>query len=499
MSQQSAKFIDTIMSAVNLNRQSSVDDKDSIKSEFAGETLEKLFANEEMADFYFTFDSGERVPVQKSLLSAGSDVFRTLFNGSWKGKSEEKLTSITVAAFKEFLQFFYFNKVKLTMENIADVMRLSKTYNVAICSTVSGQFLKSQLNDNNVLWAHELAIRYDEKELKKLCEKIIGYNVKVIFASENFKTCSREVLSNLLDMEEMMCCSEADVFEACMDWVKHASKQEHLTKDLVKEKLGDLFYKIRYGAMPLKDISRLLVSYKHLFDTDEYKTIMEMCTPGESHSLLFCEPRQKSSKTVPWKAEDLIYCIGYGRFGSRKNKSPYTVKDVEGTTFSSDKPLMLTAIATESLCADEKFNPLKEDVPTEVTIFEIDPSNSSETVILPKEKAVLQSKGGAIQLSKLIFIKPNVQYKIRLEQSPPKGCSLRGGYQSSKVYLRRHGSIVTFHNEIVEEVEDVYGYAEDGLAKLSRGLIVQLRFMATDPKPAQQLRRPDSGLYFDYI
>lgn len=490
----STDVVNSIMSSLNLiNKPSAenVEEKvESLGSPFAAETVEKLFANGEMVDFYFTFDSGERVPAHKFLLSAGSEVFRSLFNGPWKEKSEEKLTSVAVATFKEFLQFFYLGNVKLTMDNIADVMRLCKMYDVAKCSTVCGQFLKSKLNDDNVCWAYGLAIDCDDKELKMFCEKIIGYNTTAVFASESFKTCSREVLSHLLDMDKTICCPEAEIFEACMTWVKRASKQDQLTIEIVRDKLGDLFYKIRFGSMPLKDISRILASYGTLFSTNEYKTIMEMCMPGESQSLLFCESRQKTSKAVTWNDKDLIRCDRYEYLvrNPPSTKSTYFVKEIETTTFSSDKPLMLAAVGHALIFQHGKrFTSGGEDIPTEVSIIEIDPSDSSESVVLPVEKAVLKYKGSLdITLSKLIFIKPNFLYKIRLEQSPPQKCCLDREYLKSKVNMMQTNII--FSGETIEH--------EDEFDKYSRGLITGLQFIASNGQPADNERL--RGIYNQY-
>lgn len=488
------------MSTLNLinNPVAKPEEKEEVEqfdSEFSSEMVEKLYLNETMVDFHFTFESGDRIPAHKFLLSAGSDVFKSIFERFWKDKSEEKLIGISVGAVKEFLQFFYLKKAKLTMANIGDVMRLCKKYNMIKCTSVCGNFLKNKLNDENVCWAYELAITCDENELKKYCERIIGYNTTSVFASDGFKTCSREVLSSLLEINEMMYCPEIEIFEACMTWVKGVSKQENLTKDIVKETLGDLFYKIRFGSMTLKDFGQIYVSYGNVFTADDYNKILQVTMPGETHSQLLCEARQQSkSKAITWKPEDLIRCLRnvshtlhLYRMMTIKH-SPYFIKSIETTTFTSNISRTLVALTPATLeIHGKRFHlPIKDDIPTEVTIIEIDPLNSSEKVILSKDKTIIPSKSPFyITLSKFIFIKPKFMYKIQLEQTPPENCKV-SNVNKSKVNM--FDGTVEFFDETIEH--------EDETGKYSKGLIAGLQFMNPKSNSAKN-KLPYSGLDYD--
>lgn len=87
-----------------------------------------LYMNEETSDFHFIFEVTKgkylRIPAHKLLLIAASDVFRTMFNGTWKEKNEVQIVDALPSAFKEFLQFFYTGRVRLTTENVAQVTKV---------------------------------------------------------------------------------------------------------------------------------------------------------------------------------------------------------------------------------------------------------------------------------------------------------------------------------------------------------------------------------------
>lgn len=387
----------------------------------------------DLLDVFFTFASGGGIAAYRCLLSAGSKVFRAKFNGEWNGKTDIKISDVSASAFAEFLQFFYTGDVKLSMKNVADVMRLCKKYEMDDCTQICGKFLKPRINDENVCWAYDLAIKTDANELKEYCEMIIGYNSKAVFASDGFKSCKRDVLANILEMTGPFCCREIELFEACMNWVKSVSKHNELTKEIVNEHLGELFYKIRFGLMSLSDIRQLFKAYSKLFSTNEYRKILQMIVSGAFDMQIFCKPRQPAALT-PWNKSDLV------RISRKRNDLMWQklhnyplnpVRNIEGSAFSSTEPLLLVGFSIAPICANkidfENKKPneyIEEEIPTEITIFEIDAAKPKRRrIVLQKEKAILNHKRSEpISLSKPIFIKTNFIYEIRMVQSLHKDC-----------------------------------------------------------------------------
>lgn len=110
-------------------RMSEAQTSESPEFEFFENSLEgvaKLYHDTKSADVHFTFESSNnseetRIDAHKNLLSATSDVFEAMFYGDLKEPAEIRMVDVSDAAFKEFLQYFYQRRVKLTVENVAEV------------------------------------------------------------------------------------------------------------------------------------------------------------------------------------------------------------------------------------------------------------------------------------------------------------------------------------------------------------------------------------------
>lgn len=142
----------------------------------------RFYLNENMADVHFVFKSGERVPAHKILLTAASDVFDTMFNGSVPEKGDVKITDASADAFKEFLQFIYFTKIRLTMDNVGDVVNLGNKYNVVGCVDSCKQFLRYNITANNVCQIYAITLKFDEIELEGVCKNEFAKNAREIYS-----------------------------------------------------------------------------------------------------------------------------------------------------------------------------------------------------------------------------------------------------------------------------------------------------------------------------
>lgn len=110
----------------------------------------KLYLDKETADICFIFehqnnDEIDIVPAHKLILTKGSKVFHTMFNGSLPEEDVVRIGDATVAAFKQFLQFFYMDQVTLTLENIAEVMNLIEKYEIERCMKQCIDFMKDTM------------------------------------------------------------------------------------------------------------------------------------------------------------------------------------------------------------------------------------------------------------------------------------------------------------------------------------------------------------------
>lgn len=93
---------------------------------------EKLYLDVDSADVFFVLPSKsggiERVPAHRNILGVISPVFKSMFYGPIEHEGDWHVPNVTLAAFKEFLQFFYLENVTIAAENMTDVSKLRKHY-----------------------------------------------------------------------------------------------------------------------------------------------------------------------------------------------------------------------------------------------------------------------------------------------------------------------------------------------------------------------------------
>lgn len=309
-----------------------------------------------------------KIPAHKSLLAAASDVFKRMFYGPLRENDIVHITGVSVAAFTEFLQFFYIERVKLTVDNIDVVMDLGHKYNISKCSELCVEFLKDTLTDENICVGLSLAMVYDQNELKEFCKRRIVANTNAVMKSSSFLECDRTILAYILNMD-LFSCSELDIFEACMAWVRASSKQNEITKELVHTHLGDLFYAIRFGSMKMRDFASLTQSHGFLFTFDEYKEIIQLI------ELPIFQPKffGTNKRELPWNKDVIVLCDR--TISKRPNTFVKPFKRIEATAFSTNEAILLGSLICSSLAEQRARS--KQLV--EVTIVEISGVDTSES------------------------------------------------------------------------------------------------------------------------
>ncbi|XP_055298683.1 BTB/POZ domain-containing protein 3-like [Sitodiplosis mosellana] len=233
---------------------------------------------------------------------------------------------------------------------------------MAECMAVCSKFLKNNLNDDNVCQNYELAIIFKQDDLKRL-------NTNALLKSTGFLSCDQKVLAEILRLN-WLSCTEVELFEACMSWVKTTARKDDLTKELVQTQLGAWFYVFRFGSISLGEFSKLIPAYRHLFVSPEYANIIQMIADKEFQATMFNGNREKRSDSEGWKMKNTIYCNRL--LSLNYSTEPYFINNLETTKFSSNEPLLLKGFGLD-YTREHRDNEYSfcEDVPTEISIVEI--------------------------------------------------------------------------------------------------------------------------------
>lgn len=396
------------------------------KNLMAWRGCEKLYLDTKTSDVFFIFRSEkneeiEKVPAHKCILSATSPVFGALFYGLHKQDVDIDVVDTSAEAFKEFLQFFYRNQVKLTTENVPDVMVLCKRYRLDDWQSVlntCNDVCKSTLTLDKMCWGYELANLFQLDELKSFCEEEIGKNAAEIFRSSGFLKCQPNLLRHILQLESLK-CNEAIVFDGCIAWAKaeclRKGCNENDAKNL-REQLGDLFYEIRFGEMAHEDLQCRYRMYEGLLSVEEFRDITMMITSKEFRPNKF--NRNQRQRTFQYISSDKdsidLVCsrlstpdaldhvnISFTRLGRLDPRM--------ATTFTSTLKQYLKKL--------EYFLPTKEEVryagiDVQMRIYE-KPTEKCEVLISYEKFRCSDSRAiNSIELSTPILINAKVKYTI---------------------------------------------------------------------------------------
>lgn len=426
-------------------KRKSVESK-TYQNQYMLESGKKLYLDTDTADVHFSFDldngTVRRIGSHKILLAAVSDKFMDIFYGKSKGIGGDiKLIDVSDAAFVEFLQYFYLSKVKLTAENIDDVMLLGYKYNVKKCVEDCIQFLIDTygLNSENVCAALFLAIQYDRRELIKLCETCITLDTAAVFDSVAFLRCEWFVLAHILKMN-VFSCSEVEVFEASMAWVKIKCGQNVLTKEMIDTHLHELQYEIRFKSMTIEEFCILEAKYGTVLRTN-FHTITNMIVLPQFQSENF----NKHPRQAKWNEQEVITCdrtVG--------NKLEWHLLDIQHkSTFTTDKPLLLGSFACGEICVShpKPRRALRANLSVEVEINEASGLKGDNAKILLKMKTELKSEETNISLLHPVLIRPGFFYSICVGNFPDEH-----GYctEEMKTETRIESDInIKFHNNAV--------------------------------------------------
>lgn len=171
---------------------------------------------------------GERIPVHKSVLSAGSPYFKAMFSGGFEESAENELTLHDVTsprAFKSIIRFIYTGHLPLeglNFKTLLETFLLAHFYQlVALVEAIPEQMLsdsKTELNQLIVLF--DYAVLYDLEVIKKECQYRIEAKSRRVLNGDAIIGLSAQALKELLSSDHFLVDNEMDILVAIKRWIK---------------------------------------------------------------------------------------------------------------------------------------------------------------------------------------------------------------------------------------------------------------------------------------
>lgn len=386
-----------------------------LMNDAASQSSAKLYLNADLADVNFLFEIEaeiHKVPANKAILAVLSPVFHAMFFGSHKEKSDVKIVDATIETFKEFLQFFYLNKLTLTMENIEDIVRLADKYDILDSIHACATSLINKLTLDNMCWGYQLSIMLGNEELQQFCEKVIRGYSKDIFETEAFLHCDEIVLKYMLQLDALA-CNEFSVLDACLAWAKFSCRRNNIDETIaenLRAQLNHCFGLIRFGAMKAEEFATHTVSYRDMFTPEELADIFYTTTVTGFKSNKFMQiPRE--NPIFKWNSTQALVCLQ-----ENITSDSYSWINDNSIFFSTNYPVLLGEMSFHRLLdKNGAATPVHFNIKiTEFSSHSFD-ACSTKKVLYKGELKYADSKDSYILFARPLLINPHKMYGIDWE------------------------------------------------------------------------------------
>lgn len=304
--------------------------------------IDKLYLDSTTADVNFIFHSDtehcEKVPAHKNILSLDNAAFKAMFFGLAKEKGDIPIKNASIAAFKEFLQFFYLDRVHLSANNVVEVMNLCNMYGMDECMEACGNTFKKSLTIDDMCGAYNIAVMLEQKNLIEFCKQQIIANAPEIIKSETFLESDRDGLNKILDLV-LSKWSALETAVACMEWAKAECSRKKIAQNpmALRHELGELLSRIPFDKLTLEQFAQHLITYMGFFDGEEInQQILIQNEQSDSFDLQLHEVNLPQINLQPGDIDCNRQIV------KRWKSGPEILVAYTHSTFSSNKNLLLT-------------------------------------------------------------------------------------------------------------------------------------------------------------
>ena len=305
-----------------------------------------IFNTELMSDVKFVVpaSSGESeskkvIPAHKFVLAISSPVFYAMFYGQMAETTDSiELPDCEYESLLEMFRYLYSDKVNLSGSNVMQVLYLANKYMVPSLAKKCTKYLRRNLKASNVFCILPHAQKFEDRDLKDRCWKVIEEETEEAVTSDEFVTVERSLVETVVK-REVLNVKEVELFKSVDRWAIEQSNRQGITPDGESKRriLGEEIVKaIRFPLMSHEEFASVVIDAE-LLTLKEVGSMMKHYSGVLTCSLPFDQaPRSKSSNIH-----------GCQRF--RVRNPPHMRWAYFGTrpdciTFSVNKPIMLHGV-----------------------------------------------------------------------------------------------------------------------------------------------------------
>ena len=148
------------------------------------------------------------------------------------------LKGVTVKGIEPLIYYAYSGKLKLTIDNIHEVMSAATFLQIASASDLCISFLKEKMTFENAEDLLNIGEIFSIPELKEYYRNFILKNFLQFVETDTFLNLDAETLADYLEDDALVTTTEAILFHHCLRWYNH-------DKENREEHAFDVFEKVR--------------------------------------------------------------------------------------------------------------------------------------------------------------------------------------------------------------------------------------------------------------
>uniref|UniRef100_A0A914DLE7 BTB domain-containing protein n=1 Tax=Acrobeloides nanus TaxID=290746 RepID=A0A914DLE7_9BILA len=252
-----------------------------------------LYENQALADVLFRIEFKDEITeirAHKFVLTVGSPVFDTMFNGSVASSLENvtieterglktvqqvTISDISPKVFKNMLRYLYLDEINLDNKSVVDIIYCAKKYDIPLLESTGEEFLKHTLSSENACLLLTQAILFDMKELATACMSIIENDTTTALNGENITYLDLSTLKNIIKTDSLV-ISELELFQAVERWVEAEILRRKLpiSYESKREVLGDAIYLIRFPLMSINDFGKYVATSGLLSNEESFNMFL---------------------------------------------------------------------------------------------------------------------------------------------------------------------------------------------------------------------------------
>lgn len=243
------------------------------------ETMATLF-DENSVDCTFAIhqpntNDVQQIHAHRQLLVGFSERFAEMFAYQIDKSVPFTVSHVSFASLREFVRFFYGDKIKLSTCNAGEILRLAAEYDVKKVLESCVAFAQKHLSIDNVVDTSNISFWYNISSLQDECTQFFVMHAMGVLQSPTFLRCNVEMLLYLLKNYPLI-CESAFLIDRCIDW----AKQQCLTKNLdctmenVRAELSDCFEYMPFNQLNHQQFIVRYENWPGLFTLAEVAPIM---------------------------------------------------------------------------------------------------------------------------------------------------------------------------------------------------------------------------------